>query len=239
MTPLVLGHRGAPREAPENTLASFAAARRAGADGIELDVHLTADGVLVVHHDATLSGFGPLAEHRLAEIRTAGADLPTLPEALDECTGMLVNVELKDARTECADALAAVLRARRRRDRVVVSSFALAAIGRVRAHDPAVRTGLLVGGLADPLVALDEARQHGHAALHPFVGSLGGEQLTAVVRRARALGLGLAVWTVDDDREMARLARAGVDALITDLPGLARRIVDRVQGTTSVRQSGT
>ena len=76
--PLVLGHRGSPRRARENTLEAFALAREDGADGVELDVHRTRDGGLVVHHDADIEGFGVLADHDLAAIRDAFAWLPTL-----------------------------------------------------------------------------------------------------------------------------------------------------------------
>src|SRR5262245_86787 len=95
--PLVLGHRGSPRRARENTLESFALAREDGADGVELDVHGTRDGGLVVHHDATIEGFGVLAEHDAAGIRAAYPWLPTLAEVLDECRGLLVNVEIKNS----------------------------------------------------------------------------------------------------------------------------------------------
>ena len=75
--PLVLGtSRSARRDAVENTLAAFTEARNQGADGVELDVHRTADGALVVHHDAAVDGFGILAEHELADIRAA---IPTIP----------------------------------------------------------------------------------------------------------------------------------------------------------------
>ena len=95
--PLVLGHRGAPREARENTLEAFAAARGQGADGVELDVHRTADGALVIHHDAAVDGFGVLADHTLAEIFDALPFVPTLDAVLDLCAGMLVNVEIKNS----------------------------------------------------------------------------------------------------------------------------------------------
>src|SRR3954451_12355655 len=94
--PRVLAHRGAARVAPENTLEAFEAAGALGADGVELDVHRTADGALVVHHNADARGLGVLAERPAAEIRAARPEIPTLEEALDACAGMLVNIEVKN-----------------------------------------------------------------------------------------------------------------------------------------------
>src|SRR3989440_10064561 len=94
--PHVLAHRGARRVAPENTVEAFVAAGALGADGVELDVHRTADGALVVHHDADARGVGVLAERTEAEIGAARPEIPTLEEALDACAGMLVNIEVKN-----------------------------------------------------------------------------------------------------------------------------------------------
>ena len=119
--PSVLAHRGANRMAPENTLQAFIAAGALGADGVELDVHRTADGALVVHHDAAARGLGVLAERPAAEIRTARPEIPTLEEALEACTGMLVNIEVKnlpgDADYDPAEGVAAASRPRRSRSR--------------------------------------------------------------------------------------------------------------------------
>src|SRR3954469_14433888 len=81
--PLVLGHRGASAAAPENTVAAFARARELGADGVELDVRRSADGVLVVHHDPDLRDAGPIKAMTLAELRATQPDLATLEEAFD------------------------------------------------------------------------------------------------------------------------------------------------------------
>src|SRR4051812_31066766 len=111
--PLVLGHRGSPRRARENTLEGFAVAREDGADGVELDVHRTRDGALVVHHDADIEGFGVIAEHLTADVRAAHPWVPTLSEVLDECRGLLVNVEIKnqpsDADFDPAETVAAAV----------------------------------------------------------------------------------------------------------------------------------
>ena len=149
--PRVLAHRGANRVAPENTLEAFVAAGALGADGVELDVHRTADRALVVHHDADARGLGVLAERPEAEIRAARPEIPTLEEALDACTGMLVNTEVKnmpgDADYDPEDGVAAavveLLVLRDRRDDVLVSSFNLESADRVRALDRSIPTGFL------------------------------------------------------------------------------------------------
>src|SRR5574341_425387 len=94
--PRILAHRGACLVARENTIDAFAQARALGADGIELDVHRSADGVLVVHHDPAAPEFGVLADHSLAEIRAGLPHVPTLEESLDACAGLHVNVEVKN-----------------------------------------------------------------------------------------------------------------------------------------------
>src|SRR5258708_12273995 len=93
--PLVLGHRGASAVAPENTVAAFTRARELGADGVELDVRRSADGVLVVHHDPEVRGVGLIASLSFAELRAARPELATLEEALAACRGLVVNAEVK------------------------------------------------------------------------------------------------------------------------------------------------
>src|SRR3989442_171546 len=96
MVPPVPGPPSVIAHSRENTLEAFTAARSLGADGVELDIHRSADGALVVHHDAAAPGLGVLAEHSLAEIRAVIPSVPTLDEALDTCAGMFVNVEVKN-----------------------------------------------------------------------------------------------------------------------------------------------
>ncbi|MBM3671100.1 MAG: glycerophosphodiester phosphodiesterase [Actinobacteria bacterium] len=228
--PLVLAHRGARRDAPENTLAAFSLALAQGADGVELDVHRTADGGLVVHHDADAKRLGVLATRTLAEIRDARPDIPTLDEVLDACTGALVNIEIKnlpgdgdfDPEEVAAELVVECLR-RRGNDQVIVSSFNLATIDRVRTLDPSVPTALLIMRGIEPLVALDLCHERGHGALHPFTKLLKGEAANVVIGRANELDVRVHVWTVNDTKEMVRLADAGVHAVITDLPGAAAR----------------
>jgi glycerophosphoryl diester phosphodiesterase len=209
---LVLAHRGANRLAPENTVAAMRAALARGADGVELDVHRSADGELVVRHDADTPA-GLLAELTVDELRRALPDVPTLAQVLDACTGALVNVEVKDTAPGAAAALVALLEPRD--DRVVVSSFDWAQVDRVRAASPELRTGLLSFGVP-PDEVLAAAVLRGHGAVHPDVWTLLGIDVPAFVGRAHREGVEVDVWTVNDASQAAMLRDAGVDAVITD-----------------------
>ena len=231
---LVLAHRGANRIEPENTLGAFRRALDLGADGVELDVHRTVDGGLVVHHDAVAGAVGLLSATPMAGVRAAVPSIPTLAEALDVCAGRLVNVEIKNLPgdadhdpTETSAALVVeLLAARGGRDTVLVSSFNLATVDRVRALDPATPTALLTARITDLHGTLELAHDHGHGALNPRAHLLAGRRADRLVARASELGMGLYVWTVNDARQLRRLAAAGVTGLITDVPDRARRVLD-------------
>jgi glycerophosphoryl diester phosphodiesterase len=198
---LVLAHRGANRLAPENTVPAMREAVDRGADGVELDVHRTADGALVVRHDADP-----------AALRAAYPDSPVLAEVLDVCRGTLVNVEIKDPRA--TDAVVALLD-ERGDDEVLVSSFDLGTVDRVRQLAPDVATGFLSFGL-DPHSALLLAVEHGHTAVHPDVWTLMNLDVAAFVARAHDLERQVNVWTVNDVAQLEVLRDAAVDAIITD-----------------------
>jgi len=220
--PRVYGHRGASADAPENTLEAFAMARAQGADGVELDVRRSADGDLVLHHDAALPDGRVVFETPTAALP---ASVPSLADALDECAGLVVNVEIKNSPFEpdhdpergVADQVVDLLRARGGRDRVLVSSFDLATVDRVRACDPSVPTAFLT--FVDPVgadaVAL--AADRGHAAIHPHEGTVDAD----FVALAHAAGLEVNVWTVDDPDRIRALADAGVDGIVTNVPARA------------------
>ena len=143
---LVLGHRGAPLAAPENTIEAFVAAGRFGADGVELDVRRTADGALVVHHDGVVPGAGRISALEAGDLPE---EIPVLEAALDACAGMVVNIEIKNSPAEvdhdpyeaAAVGVAELLARRGRRDRAIVSAFSLASIDAVKGVAPATRTG--------------------------------------------------------------------------------------------------
>ena len=209
--------------APENTVEAFRAAARAGADMIELDVRRTADGALVVHHDAALADNGVIVELRAADLPRW---LPSLADALNACAGMTVNVEIKnsprdpdfDATNDIAVRVADEIDRVGWRDRVIVSSFNLGAIDAIVDR---VDTGWLTlpGTEMDDAIAV--AADHGHNAIHPYDTSVTAE----VVSAAHAAGLAINVWTVDDAARLRDLASWGVDGIVTNDVALARRLL--------------
>ncbi len=227
--PLILGHRGASHAAPQNTIEAFTLAGAMGADGIELDVHVSADGVLVVHHDADLAGLGLSKEFRFAEIREAHPSVPTLDEVFDACSGMqLINVEMKccawdpdaDPQRAVARGVAELITRRNAYHQVSVSSFDLAMLDDFRAMDVRFETGWLTSGL-DPVAGVTKTAQHGHAWYHPDWGNL-SLQLVATMAAANDHGVRINTWTVDDVEVMQQFGAAGVHGIITNEPDRAR-----------------
>jgi glycerophosphoryl diester phosphodiesterase len=226
--PLVLGHRGASHAQPENTLAAFAEARELGADGVELDVRRTADGRLVVHHDPHVDGFGLIFDAEFAALRATHPDIPTLAEALDTCSGMIVNAEIKclpwepDADTPdraVVHAVVDLLGERAVASDIIASSFDLGAVDAIRADAPEFTTGWLTSGQAVATAAAI-AIERGHAWLNPDRASA-LQAGPAEIADARGSGLRVSVWTVDEPGDIVTLADAGVDAIITNVPDVA------------------
>lgn len=225
--PLIIGHRGAAADAPENTLAAFVLALEHNADGIELDVQLCADGVPVIIHDDTVNrtcdGTGRVADLTLAELRmlTIAGDhgISTLDElfaAFGRRT--LYNVELKTSGIYKGGLAAAVSGCIERHgvgDRVLVSSFSPVAVWAARRHLPR----------AIPVAHL---REHRAARLfHVFVPAEVDHPAAQLVDEAmmvwaRRRGLRVNVWTVDDPAEARRLIDLGVHGIITNRPGALR-----------------
>ena len=240
--PLVLGHRGASADAPENTLAAFRLALEQGADGVELDVRRCRTGEVVVVHDgdtARVAG-APLrvAEASLAELRALdvgaragarfrGERIPLLEEVLEALPGAIVNVELKSERGRADLSLAAATaRALERAgaaSRVVVSSFDYRLVVAFRLAAPAVPVGLLFDA-EDPgrLRTWLGVRLLAPAAVHPDRALVTPERFRAWSAR----GLAVNVWTVDDADEARRLAALGASALITNVPGKIRAALE-------------
>jgi glycerophosphoryl diester phosphodiesterase len=210
---LVLAHRGANRRAPENTIAAFRAAIELGADGVELDVHATGDGHLVVRHDAA-TPIGLLAELTREEVAALLPEVPTLDAALDVCTGRLVNVEIKNLPHQPGfdpDERVAAL--------VVELLAARSTVDRMHALEPRLDTAWLVAG-GDLAHCTRVAAEHGHVAVHPHARLLGADAGEAIAS-AHSAGVRVHVWTVNEPDEIVRVADAGVDALISDVPDVA------------------
>ncbi len=206
----VFAHRGSTGPARANTVAAFVEARRLGADGVELDVHLSADGALVVHHDAVIPGVGPVSG---LMVRQLPAEVPLLADALEACEGMVVNVELKADHPEgLAAAAADALDELGWTDRVIVSSFDPRLLADVRLADPRLRAGRLFHPAADARVGLTETMASGFQAVHPFVTQVDA----AFVSAAHDAGLAVNVWTVNAPQDLQAMVDLQVDAVITD-----------------------
>ncbi len=222
--PLIIAHRGASAVEPENSLAAFRAAGRLGADGVELDIHATADGALIVHHDAEIAGtFIPTAT--AAAVRAQRLPNGEPPPLLDEALAAIglrlrVFVEVKTLPPACDAGLLSVLDRGPNPAGYAVHGFdhrILARLGRLR---PTLPRGVLsVSYPVRPLVSLQDV---GAVALWQD-RALVDEDLAAVLH---ADGAQLIVWTVDEPVEMARLAGIGVDGVCTNRPDVGRRTVD-------------
>lgn len=228
VTPLVIAHRGASQDHPENTMAAFVGAREQRADWVELDVRRTADGELVVHHDPALADGRVIAEVRRRDLPQR---VPTLTEALAACSPMGVNVEIKNSLGEpgfdgerriAAEVVEVVLAAEPAVD-VLISSFDFATIEAVKIADPGMATGYLVLSFVDPVDAVARALDGGHTAVHPWTHTTD----RAAVDRCREAGLLVNVWTVDEEDRIAELAMWGVDGIVTNRPAVARRVLTR------------
>jgi glycerophosphoryl diester phosphodiesterase len=222
--PLVFAHRGGGALAPENTIAVFDNGLALGADGLELDVHLSRDGEVVVHHDRTLNRTttltGPIADRDADELRRA--QVPSLAEVLARYRDVRIIVEMKVNRPELAAATVAVIRRAGAVDRVCLGSFGWRVLRAARAIEPRLATS----------AAREEVRWWLYRSWCRWpVARVGysGFQVPEVsgptrvisprfVDYAHRAGLGVQVWTVDAEDDARRLLGWGVDALITDRP---------------------
>jgi glycerophosphoryl diester phosphodiesterase len=216
----VQAHRGSPDPGSgilENTIEAFLRAARLGADGVELDVRLTRDGALAVHHDPVIPDVGPVADLDVCQLPT---HVPLLDAALDACTGLTVNIEIKNLPTEqgfdpgerLALAVGAVVADRGTPENLLVSSFWPPSLDAAVSSNPEIRTGLLAPPWLGAEEALELAIEHGLAALHPEVSLLSPELVVA----AHQAGLAVAAWTVNQLTALRSALDWGVDTVITD-----------------------
>jgi glycerophosphoryl diester phosphodiesterase len=232
--PTAFAHRGGSLEAEENTMPAFDHAVRLGYTHVELDVHLTKDGAVVIHHDPTLQRmFGvdravaDLTLADLAGIRTpGGATVPLLADLLHAWPGLHVNIETKS--DAVVPALAEVIRRADALDRICVGSFAPARTAAARA---AMGPGLCWSPAHAGVARLWAS---GWGLPVPFrfpvvqvpVAWRGIPVVTQrVIRAAHARGIQVQVWTVDDEAEMGRLLDLGVDAIMTDRPTVLKAVL--------------
>ncbi|AEY87814.1 MULTISPECIES: glycerophosphodiester phosphodiesterase [Streptomyces] len=218
---LTIGHRGVMGVEPENTLRSFVAAQQAGLDLIELDLHLSKDGALVVMHDAevdrTTDGSGPVAEKTLAELRALdagrGERVPVFEEVL-EAVDTPLQAEIKDV--AAARALAEVMRARDLTARIEVSSFHDEAVAEIARLVPGVRTALVASRYGTDVV--DRAVAVGAATVCLDIRRLTLE----IVEHARASGLRIVGWVVNTQDHLRLVRALELDGATTDYPEIKR-----------------
>ena len=218
----IFAHRGLHQNAAENTVAAFVEAKAAGADGVELDVRRTSDGALIVHHDATIDGIGAIHQLLLRDIPPGVA---TLHDAMTACSGLDVNLEIKndpdEAGYDASGALAAqvvsAVNDAAWASKVIFSSFDLATCEAVRGIDSDVAVGWLLDWRREAAPSVAIVAERGLNAIHPFFQRTDA----ALVDAAHSCGLAVNVWTVNFADELTRLFNLDVDTVITDDPVLA------------------
>jgi glycerophosphoryl diester phosphodiesterase len=231
--PRVWAHRGDSAHEPENTLPAFERARRVGADGIELDVMLDRDGNVVVFHDDTLDRLigrpGRMEDLSAAErktLRVGGHPVPTLAEVLDAAGDLEIDVEIKSSRPgrmgKLVAATAKVIADSGRAEQILVSSFDPFSLVQLHRHLPDIALAYLFHDEQPlPLRKGWVGNWMGASVLHPQ-NTLCNEES---VRAWHTAGLPLNVWTVDDEPELTRLAKLGVDGVFCNDPAHALRVL--------------
>ncbi|HEY7525366.1 MAG TPA: glycerophosphodiester phosphodiesterase family protein [Candidatus Limnocylindria bacterium] len=242
---LVVAHRGASAQAPENTMEAYRLAVEAGADAIELDVHLTQDGQMALIHDDTIDrttdGTGSVSGFTLEQLRrfdaggrfTApdgsqpyagkGLRIPTLEEVLEwlpDDIGLVVEIKARAAVPAVVHALRD--HPARREGRASLISFDEASIDEAHELDPELATGYLLVPSQPIEPALRWAVEHGHAAVHPWDGDLALDPAPALAL-AMAYGREMGCYVVNDPERMKQLAVYGVWGFVTDVPDVARQ----------------
>ena len=244
--PLVFAHRGGGGLFPENTLEAFKYSAQMGVDVLELDVHSTADGTLVVMHDSrvdrTTNGSGLVSEMTLAEVkkldagfqftpddgktfpyRGKGITIPTLQEIFDAFPEMTFNVEPKQAEPSVTMPLCEMIRARKMTAKVIVGSFRQAAIDEFRAECPEIATAATPSEASEFLalykMGLGESYSPPMQVLQ-IPERIGSLQVVSkdFIETARKLNLKVHVWTINDADDMQRLLEMKVDGIMTDYP---------------------
>jgi glycerophosphoryl diester phosphodiesterase len=253
MTPLIYAHRGGAALRPENTIAAFDHGLACGADGLEFDVHLSRDGVVVIHHDDTLerttNGRGPIAALTASELaaldagyhfededdtgfpfRGQGMGVPTLREVLRRYPHAHVIIEMKVGGEDLAGRVVDEVRGAGAVDRVAIGSFHAEAIRAVRRCEPAIATGAVKEETRWALYRSWIGLGIGTTPYREFQVPEWAGYTPIVTRRfvtaAHRAGIPVKVWTVNGAEDMRRLVAVGVDALITDRPDVARSVVD-------------
>lgn len=229
--PLVIAHRGASSYAPENTYAAFDLALRMGAKGFEMDVHLSADGKIVVIHDRTLerttNGSGAVNQKTLAELLTLDAGSWFGPEFTGERIPLLedlmrryrnrahLHIEIKDGGPDMVREIGRLVRELDMVDQVVIASFSVERVQEVRTWFPEMTSGIIVKELTDTVIKA--AREYGVPQIWPSAGCFSPQQ----AEQLKDLGLAIRVWGVKDDTLLDKAMELKVDGIIVDFPDKA------------------
>jgi glycerophosphoryl diester phosphodiesterase len=250
--PLVFAHRGGCALGPENTVAAFDLGRTAGAEGLELDVHLSSDGVVVVCHDdrleRTTNAKGLIractaaelarvdAGHHFADVRGGypfrglGIGIPTLREVLARYPDMLIIIEMKEDTAALGRAVAAEVRAAGAVERVCAAGYGQEALDAARAELPEMATSAsrpeAQWAVYRSLAGVPVRRAPYDAFQVPETAGWIRIISPRFIRHVHAAGKRLQAWTIDDELDMHRLLRWGVDGLISNRPDVAVRVRD-------------
>ena len=240
----IFAHRGASAYAPENTMEAFELAAKQGADGIELDVHVTKDGEVVVTHDEKIdrvsNGSGFIKDMTLRELKRlsfhnhmesyVGAGIPTLREVLEyvSTTNMDVNIELKTGiywYPQIEEKTAFIVQETGMHDRVIYSSFNHHSIAKIKEIDSTAETAWL---FSDVILNVEQyAKANGVEGLHPAVYHM---YMSDFMKRWNESGEKVRVWTVNNEKDMKNFIQHDLEAVITNYPDVALRVRREVTG---------
>ena len=253
--PLVIAHRGGKGLWPENSLFAFERASDLGVDMLEMDLHLSSDGELVVIHDSTLdrttNGEGPVAARSLAQLqaldagyrwsadggqshpyRGQGVRIPTFTEVLERFPSIAKVIEIKVPDVGMEAQLCDTLTAHQQRDKVIVGSFYDRSLQLFREQCPGVATSAGPGSvrllLALNWIGLGSVLSPSYQALQiPEAHSGLAIASRSLLQTASQRGLNVQLWTINEQPDMRRLLDLGADALITDYPDRALQVLGR------------
>lgn len=253
-TPLVLAHRGGADIRPENTFEAYDYAIGIGVDVLEIDARLSKDGEFVVIHDSTVDrttdGTGRVEEKTLAELKSLdagfrftkdkgrsfpfrgkGLRIPTLEETLDRYKEKNINIEIKQVSGEKARDLCSILRGRIDTKRTVIASVSGDFLYPFRKECPEFTTSATFSEVLDFLTRHKVGVSSSYSPMMRFLQIPAGFRYLTVLDEgfaasARSKGLGIHVWTINDEKEMRRMIRLGVDGIITDRPDLLIKVIE-------------
>lgn len=235
---MVIAHRGAAGEAPENTLGAFALGLEQGCTGIELDIHLSKDGEIIVCHDTTIDRTtdrkGAISELTVEELKLAdagrwfherfeGERLPLLEEVFDLVPPEVhINVEVKAGVQNLVPALIGLMKRKDRVENVFVSSFDFDILERVKELEPEAKIGLLYNIRMPHHYRMAQLLDCPVYSLHPHWSRMDKQN----VREATERGLRVYPWTVNKEEGMLEMIACGVSGIITDYPGRLKRLLE-------------